>query len=658
MAEKREANPILWSPSPSAIKQSRIAQFAKRIGAPTASYQELHQWSVEDPARFWSALWDFYQPLGAKGEHILTWQHGDDFYLARWFNQARLNYAENILRWRGAQEALVYVSEDGRRHALSRDALRQRVLECAKALRAQGIQKGDKVAGILTNCPHAVVCMLATAWLGAIWSSCSPDFGLGGLVDRLGQVQPKLLFMPDGYLYKGRLYDLDARIVELKNKLPGSMRIVKLPLAAQGYDEPVDHANNKNTELNWRDFLRSGLSLPPVQAERVSFNHPLFVMFSSGTTGLPKCIIHSHGGVLLKHLCEHGFHTNLDEADALAYFTTCGWMMWNWQVSALLFGARLVLYDAHPFYPTVDRLVQLWQEERVTVAGVSAGLLDQMQKNGARAKNLADLRMICSTGSPLSPDGFDYVYDELKKDVHLASISGGTDLLGCFVLGAPTLPVRRGEIQAAALGTDVVIYDDLGQKTIGHKGELVCCQPFPSIPVSLGFTDPGYAKYKKAYFARFAGVWTHGDYAEQTPDGGFVIYGRSDATLNPGGVRIGSAEIYRPLEQLSEIADCMVVDQEWEGSTRIVLFIVLSEGAELDDALRRKICAHLRHHASPRHVPAKIIAVLDLPRTLNGKLCELAVRDTIHGRQATNLTALVNPQSLAAFENIKELNLT
>ena len=656
MVNTKEVNPILWAPSTRDLEHSRITQFAKRTGAPT-SYQELHQWSVEDPARFWSSLWDFYQPLGQKGEHILTWQRGDDFYLAHWFKQARLNYAENILRWRGKQEALVYVTEDGNCHALSRDALREQVFACAKALRAQGVRKGDKVAGVLTNCPHAVVCMLATAWLGAVWSSCSPDFGLGGLVDRLGQVQPKILFIPGGYLYKGRRYDLNARIAELKDKLPATMQIVKLPLASQGDEELVEPTNTEDTELSWRDFLRSGVSLPQIQAEQVAFNHPLFVMFSSGTTGLPKCIIHGHGGVLLKHLCEHGFHTNLDEADALAYFTTCGWMMWNWKVSGLLFGARLVLYDAHPFYPMADRLVQFWQEERVTVAGVSAGLLDQMQKNGVRARGLTDLRMICSTGSPLSPDGFNYVYARLKKDVHLASISGGTDLLGCFVLGVPTLPVRRGEIQAAALGVDVAIYDDQGRRTIGHKGELVCCQPFPSIPVSLGFTDPEYAKYKKAYFARFAGVWAHGDYAEQTPDGGFVIYGRSDATLNPGGVRIGSAEIYRPLEQLAEVADCLAVDQEWEGSTRIVLFVVLSDGVVLDDVLRRKICDHLRRHASPRHVPAKIIAMMDLPRTLNGKLCELAVRDTIHGRRATNLTALANPQSLAAFENIKELNL-
>ena len=648
-------NKILWQPNAKQISNSRITQFANHLGL-GQSYSELHRFSVENPIHFWSAVWDYCKLRGYKGEHILSYERGDDYYKAQWFKQSRLNYADNILHLSqdmgGRTPSVMFVDEEDNKTLIEGEEFINQVIKCSAALRACGVKKGDIVAGWLPNCAHTIIAMLATARLGAVWSSCSPDFGVASLLDRFGQIEPVIIFTIDYYTYKGKKIDMTAAVAEVVEKLPTVKRAISVPfLTSVG---------------NWDEFIKLGGDDMPSSVE-VEFNHPLFVMFSSGTTGKPKCIVHSHGGVLLKHAVEHFFHTDLHPQDNLFYFTTCGWMMWNWMVSGLLNGSRLVLYDGNPFYPNPKRLLDLWRDEDIAVAGVSAKLIEGLNKQNISSQDeeLKHLRMICSTGSALSVNSFNYVYEHIKRDVCLASISGGTDILGCFVMGVPTLPVRCGEIQAATLGMDTQVYDESGNKVVGQKGELVCCSPFPSVPVYFWGDDENKTSLHNAYFSRFPGIWAHGDYAEETESGGFIIYGRSDTTLNPGGVRIGTAEIYRQVEKVEEVLDSLAVGQEWGDDTRIVLFVVLRKGKGLenkglenkilDDELKHKICNIIRKNTSPRHVPAKIIAVPDVPRTISGKISEQAVSCCIHSMPISNAGALANPECLSFFSDLSEL---
>jgi acetoacetyl-CoA synthetase len=642
----------LWRPDPDRAKATAIARFAERAGRATGRrldrYADLHEWSVADPGAFWSAVWDFTDVIASRPpERAVT--NLDRFPGARWFPGAQLNFAENLLRHRDDRTALVSVLETGARSMLSYAELYRRTAAIAHHLKALGVGPGDRVAGWLPNVPEAVIGMLATASLGAVWSSCSPDFGVSGALDRFGQIEPKVLMACDGYFYNGRKLDTTAKVLEVAARVPSIGHIVwtslidALPADADTFESHYRNARrNPDPELTF--------------AQR-AFDDPLYVMYSSGTTGQPKCIVHGIGGTLLQHLKEHRLHVDLTRDDVLFYFTTCGWMMWNWLVSGLASGATLVLYDGAPFHPHPATLIDLAQREAISVFGVSAKYLAALEKAGVRPRAshaLPALRAVLSTGSPLSHEGFRYVYDAIKPDVHLASISGGTDLISCFVLGAPTLPVYEGEIQCAGLGMAVDVWDNTGAPIRGSKGELVCTLPFPSCPIGF-WNDPDGSRLRDAYFSRFPGVWAHGDFAEITEHGGYVIHGRSDAVLNPGGVRIGTAEIYRQVEQLEAIKESICVGQAWDGDVRVVLFVVMQPGHVLDDAMRQKIRATIREQATPRHVPACILEVPDIPRTLSGKIVELAVREVIHGRPVHNTAALANPEALEFFRDRPEL---
>ena len=644
----------LWRPSPQRVESSNLERFTDyvrdRHGVDTPDYASLHLWSVTNRAEFWDSVWEFCQVVAQhKGDAVL--EQGERMPGARWFPEARLNFAENLLRRRDDSTALIFYGEDRVRRSVSFSELYDGVSRLAHALEAAGIGPGDRVAGYLPNMPEAIIAMLAAACVGATWTSCSPDFGVQGVVDRFGQVEPRILFCADGYYYNGKRFDSLVRLPEILARLPSIEHAV---VVSYGDETPSVEALDRAITL---DGFAGGFEGGEIAYQHLPFDHPLYIMFSSGTTGAPKCIVHGAGGTLLQHLKEHRLHTDLKPGERLSYFTTCGWMMWNWLVSGLASGATLLLYDGAPFYPDGNRLFDIADEIGLNVFGTSAKFIDAVKKAGLeprKSHDLGSLKTLLSTGSPLMPESFDFVYESIKKDLCLSSISGGTDLISCFALGNPTLPVHRGEIQCLGLGMKVEAFDDDGRSVVEEKGELVCTTAFPSMPVGF-WNDPDGSRYRAAYFEKYPNVWCHGDYVRLTERGGMVVYGRSDAVLNPGGVRIGTAEIYRQVEQLEEVVESLVIGQEWQGDVRVVLFVVLREGVTLDDGLRKKICAQVRANTTPRHVPSRIVQVGDIPRTKSGKITELAVRDVVHGRQVKNQEALANPEALEQFKDLAEL---
>ena len=643
-------SPILWQPSAEAAAATQIGRLARERGFTGAdAIERLRQWSVDQPADFWQAVWELGGVKASRpADRVLA--DGGKMPGARWFEGARLNFAENLLRRDDASPALVFTGEDGRRRELSWAGLQSEVRGLAAALAADGVGVGDRVAGYLPNIPETIIAMLATTALGAIWSSASPDFGIEGVLDRFGQIEPKVLIAVDGYPYAGKRLDIRSKVAAVAAGIPGLKRTVLVPFLDPAADPGPVAGAVLYDDYRWK-------KAPPLEFAQLPFDHPVYILYSSGTTGKPKAIVHGAGGTLLQHIKEHRLHCDARPGDRVFYFTTCGWMMWNWLVGGLAVEETLILFDGSPFHPDGNVLWDLAERERVTVFGTSAKYLDACKKAGiepARSHDLKPLRAILSTGSPLVPESFDYVYDAIKADVQLASISGGTDIVSCFVLGNPAGPVRRGEIQMRGLGLAVDVFDDQGQPVRGEKGELVCTRPFPCMPVRF-WNDPGGQRYHDSYFARFPGVWCHGDFAELTGSGGIIIYGRSDAVLNPGGVRIGTAEIYRQVEQIPEVLEAICVGQEWQGDVRVVLFVRLAEGSTLDAALEQRLRRQIREHCTPRHVPARIVQVADIPRTRSGKITELAVRDVIHGRPVKNTEALANPDALELYRDLAAL---
>jgi acetoacetyl-CoA synthetase len=631
-----------------------MSEFIRRVrdgvNGQVESFEELYDWSIADPAAFWSELWDYVGIVGEKGSRIL--EGAESMPGARWFPEARPTFAENLLRHDDERPALVFWTEQGRQRSLNHRQLREAVSRCLQAFDELGIGAGDRVAAYMPNCPETVIAMLAASARGAIWSSCSPDFGTQGALDRLGQIEPRVLLATDGYDYAERPRSVFGRVAELQQRMPSLEKVILLSYLGEPTPEKTIP-----TLVTWADFVESR-SPRPLEFESLPFDHPLYIMYSSGTTGLPKCMVHGAGGTLLQHLKELVLHTDLGPNDRITYYTTCGWMMWNWLVSSLATGAAVVLYDGSPFHPRATVLWDMAEDAGITVFGTSAKYLALIEKRGIRpagSHNLPALRTILSTGSPLAPPSFDYVYRDVKRDVQLSSISGGTDLISCFALGNPLAPVWRGELQTRGLGMRVEVYDEQGQSLpVGERGELVCTAPFPSMPVRF-WNDPDGGEYRAAYFERYPGVWHHGDYVELTEHGGMIFHGRSDLTLNPGGVRIGTAEIYRVVETLDEIVEALVVGQDWEGDVRIILFVRPADGVQLDDDLEGRLRSSIRSQASPYHVPQKILAVPDLPRTISGKITELAVRRLIHGQEVDNRDALANPEALEHFRNRPEL---
>jgi acetoacetyl-CoA synthetase len=629
-----------------------MATLGREYGATFTDYFSFQRWTLAEPEKFWLQMWDACAVLGDSGDVVLD--NGDKMPGAKWFPQATLNYAENLLRPRAPNtETMVFMREDGKRDVWTYQRTLEAVSRMAAALRSLGVAHGDRVAAYMPNCPETVIAMLATVSLGAVFASASPDFGVGGAVDRFGQIAPKVMFTVDGYVYGGKTFDVLEKARAISAQIPSLKQIIITPfLSGQLSSLTLPKAV-------WWDGIVADFAPAEIEYRRVPFDHPLFILFSSGTTGVPKCIVHGHGGTLLQHLKEHRYHCDIKSGDRVFYFTTCGWMMWNWLVTALASEATLLLFDGSPGHPDNNVLFDFAAKECATFFGTSAKFIDALKKAGLRpvdTHDLSSIRTIASTGSPLAPESFDYVYDAIKTDVHLASIAGGTDIVGCFVQGIPTQAVYRGEIQCAALGMASRVYNAEGQRVVSEKGELVCTQPFPSMPVGF-WNDPDGKKYKAAYFERFPNIWTHGDWAEETAHGGFIIYGRSDATLNPGGVRIGTAEIYRQVEAIDEILEAIVVGQEWDNDVRVVLFVVLKAGTILDKPLSDKIKARIRANCTPRHVPAKIIAVPAIPRTKSGKIVELAVREVIHNRPVKNTEALANPEALEHFRSLTDLSI-
>jgi len=646
----------IWRPTPARVADANLTRFmanvSSRKGLQLRNYDDLYSWSIAKPTDFWQEFARFADVRADWGSGPAL-EHPNQMPGARFFPNARLNFAENLLRFRDDQAALIFRNERGTRREISYRQLHDGVARVADGLRAAGVIAGDRVAGFLPNIPEAAIAMLATTSLGAVWSSCSPDFGVHGVLDRFGQIAPKVLFTADGYFYAGKSIDSLTHVSELLAKITSIQRVVVVPYVDAAPDlARLGEASSKATQFD--EFGQRGVAL---QFAQMPFNHPLYILYSSGTTGVPKCIVHGAGGTLLQHQKEHLLHTDVKRSDRLFYFTTCGWMMWNWLISGLATGTTLVLYDGSPFHSDAGVLWRMAQEERITIFGTSAKYLSALEKSSfvpIESVDLSALRAVLSTGSPLHPDGFEYVYKSIKSDVLLASVSGGTDIVSCFALGCPIRPVYRGEIQCRGLGMSVDIFDDAGKPVRGDRGELVCTAPFPSMPVGF-WNDPDGIKYRAAYFERFPGVWHHGDYAAITEHDGIVIYGRSDAVLNPGGVRIGTAEIYAAVESLDEIIEALAIGQDWNGDVRVVLFVRLKPAVSLDEPLKKKIRDTIRAHTTPRHVPAKIVAVPDIPRTLSGKLTELAVRNVVHGLPVKNVDALANPHALEHFRNLDEL---
>jgi acetoacetyl-CoA synthetase len=645
---------MLWQPSRERIERANMTAFMRAVEREyqvnLPEYGHLYQWSIDAPADFWLSLWRFTKVVAEqRGTAVL--EDGDRMPGARWFPAARLNFAQNLLRRRDAAQAIVFWGEDRVRRSLSYAQLYEQVSRLAQALRDAGVSPGDRIGAFLPNMPETVIAMLGAASIGAVFSSCSPDFGVRGVVDRFGQIAPKVLIGADGYYYMGKTYDCLEKLEGIAAELPSLERMLVVPYVS----EAPDLKKLRQAQL-FPDFL-SPYRLDPIRFESLPFDHPLYILYSSGTTGVPKCIVHGAGGTLLQHLKEHVLHTDVRRDERIFYYTTCGWMMWNWLASALASEATLLLYDGSPFYPSGNILFDYADTEGMTIFGTSAKYIDSVSKAGLqprRTHSLATVKTMLSTGSPLAPASFDFVYREVKSDILLASISGGTDIMGCFALGNPLLPVYRGELQCRALGMKVEVWNDQGVPVRGQKGELVCAAPFPSMPVGF-WNDPEGARYRAAYFERFPSVWCHGDYVEHTAHDGLIIYGRSDAVLNPGGVRIGTAEIYRQVEQVPEVIEALAIGQDWDNDVRVILFVRLQDRLVLDEPLIQRIRMQIRVNATPRHVPAKIIQVADIPRTRNGKIVELAVRNVVHGRPVQNLEALANPEALQHFAKLPEL---
>jgi len=645
---------LLWKPPDEQIKSSNMYGFInfinERYDQNLGTYPSLYKWSVEHIADFWEAMWEFADIIASKPFDDVI----DDVNKmpgARWYSGARLNFAENLLRYRDNQAALIFKGEGQASTKMTYAELYDEVARLAKSLKEAGVQPGDRVVGFMPNMPASIIAMLAATSMGATWSSCSPDFGIKGVLDRFGQIKPKVLFTANGYSFKGKKIDSLERISKILKELPSIENVVVVPYT----DQDADISGVPNA-VHYRDF-RSAESNLEIEFEQLPFDHPLYIMYSSGTTGLPKCMVQSAGGILIHHLKELMLHTNLKREDTIFYFTTCGWMMWNWLTSSLAVGATLVLFDGNPFHPHPAALWEMAQDEKITVFGTSAGYIAALQNAGVtpgESYDLSPLRAVLSTGSPLSIEGFEFIYNHVKSDLQLASIAGGTDLNGCFALGNPMEPVYSGELQCRGLAMDVQAFDEDGKPVIGQQGELVCCKPFPSMPIYF-WEDPDGKKYHSAYFDVYPNIWRHGDFVIVTKRGGVIMLGRSDATLNPGGVRIGTAEIYRQLEQMDEIEDSVVVGQNWENDVRVILFVKLATGHELTDKLRDKIKQTIRTNASPRHVPAKILSTPAIPYTLNMKKVELAVKKAIEGQPVLNKDALSNPEALDYFEGLQEL---
>ncbi len=642
---------ILWQPNPAKMKQSQIYEFLHLIdekyhlAEPT--YAALHQWSVDNIADFWKEFWEYTQIIHSH-QYSQVVDDSSKMPGAKWFTGTKLNFAENLLQHRGDKTAIIFRGENGIEKRITQRELYNDVFRVSSGLKKLGVGIGDRVAAFMPNIPETVIAMLATASVGAIWSSSSPDFGIKGVLDRFSQIKPKVIFAADGYFYNGKKFDSQEKLHGILDNLPTVQKVVLVDFSGKRDTSKFDNA------IRWEHF--GNHEAGEIHFEQLPFDHPLYIMYSSGTTGLPKSIVHSAGGTLIQHLKELRLHCDLTPDDLIFYFTTCGWMMWNWVVSSLAVGSTLVLFDGNPFYPAPDALLKMADELDVSIFGTSAKYIASLEDAGVKPKLISEfpkLKAITSTGSPLTNESFEYVYREWKTDVQLSSIAGGTDIISCFVLGNPLLPVYKGEIQCRGLGMAVDCFDLTGKPLVGQKGELVCKKPFPSMPVYF-WNDPDGSKYHKAYFEVYPNIWHHGDYVVISEYGGVTMYGRSDATLNPGGVRIGTAEIYSIVENMTEIEDSVIVGQQWHGDERVVLFIKLKPGISLDDNLVKKISSNIRAGCSPRHVPALIKEVNDIPYTLNGKKVEVAVKKIIHGEEVQNRDALRNPESLEQFKGILE----